>query len=164
MMRVGALAVAWVVSLTCGFAAAEIPPLPKERLMEEADLVVSGTVTRVKTQRLPPTKERLRESRHALSVEVSKVEKGRLAGGKKVLTAVGSSYVLPPGYAGTAGIRSDTYDYIDDVRKGWVLTLYLKAAKNGAYEFVIPNGFSVLRKPGKKGRRAHCPLHHCALS
>ena len=150
---VRSLAAAVCVSLGCGPAGAEVPPLSQQRLEAEADLVVTGRVTAVAAKEVESTGDGFKETRHTLTVEAAKVGKGRLPAGARSVTAVGSSYVLPPGRSGTAGIRSDAYDYIGEVREGWELTLYLKAGRGGAYEIIAPNGFSTLRKPGgKKGK------------
>jgi hypothetical protein len=135
----------------CGVLVAEIPPLPKKQLQDNADVILSGKVTEVKTAQKSPPKYGDKETEYSLTVEVGQVAKGKLKEGARTVVARGSVYDYRPGAVGTGGHYSDnTDDRIGGVEKGWEMTLYLKAAPDGTYEIVFPNGFEVLKKPGKK--------------
>jgi hypothetical protein len=132
--------------------AIEIPPLSKEKLESESDLIVAGTVTEVKVGEPKQDSRGIRETPYRVVLEVGQVTKGKVTQGKQLITALGSNYTLPAGMVGTAGIRSaNTHDLLSGVRKGWQLRLYLKANKDGTYDILSPNGFAVFKKPETKG-------------
>ena len=130
--------------------AAEVPAIPKDELEREAELIVTGKVTKVVAVK-PAAGAKVRETKHRITLEVAKVEKGKPKDGAKTVVAVGSTYELEPGrtgsgghYAGNASVR------ISAVKEGWELKLYLKAGKDGEYDIVFPNGFEVLNRPDAK--------------
>ncbi|MGH7173397.1 MAG: hypothetical protein ACRELG_24195 [Gemmataceae bacterium] len=144
-----------LVIFVCGIAIAEVPPKKKDQLHKEANLIITGTVTKVEVrEKKSSSKAVAKEEEYRLIVAVGKVEKGKLADESKPVSARGSAFELKPRFVGTRGHRSaNTNDRISGVEKGWKLKLYLKGpAKDGTYEIVFPNGFEVSRKSDKKDK------------
>jgi hypothetical protein len=146
-MRFTVTALLAAVSLipTCLFA--EVPPLPKERLADEATLVLTGKVTAVESQVVREEPSGFKEVRCTLTIEPTAVSKGELKDRAKPITVVGARNVLAPRTTGSTGHRSNnTVHKISDVGRGWELRLYLAPGENGAYNIVFPNGFEVLKE------------------
>ena len=140
-----------IVMFACAGLRAEVPPLPKAELEEKAELVVTGTVTKVEVTEVKGRDGSVRERRHRLSVKVAKVEKGKPKDPDKPLVARGVTYVLKPmetgsggHYAGKLAVR------VSAVKEGWELKLYLKPGKDGEYDILFPNGFEVVKRPDAK--------------
>jgi hypothetical protein len=148
------------VFVFCGPLAAEVPPLPKEQLEKQAELVVTGKVTKLaSTDVNPPPVGMVRSTTHRLTVEVGKVTKGKPKDPQKPedtakpIIAVGTTNAPKPGTTGSSGhYCTGPYYSLSDVKEGWELKLYLKARKDGEYDILFPNGFQVVKQPEEKKR------------
>ncbi len=135
-------------------------PLQEDDLREQADVVVTGTVTKAEiSEKKPPSNGAAKEEEHRLTVAIGKAEKGKLPEGAKTVDVRGSSIQIEsamrniePKIQSKFGHNStNTDDGIAAVEKGWELRLYLKrAAKGEPYTIVFPNGFEVLKKPSEQ--------------
>lgn len=150
--RFRALAGVTAIVVFYGTGAAELPPLDTDKLKAEADVIVLGKVAKVEAVEKKPTSTAVeKEVEYRLTVEVEKVEKGKLTEDAKTVLARGTSFTLKKGAVGTGGHRSaNTSDRIEAVEKDWELRLYLKTSKDDGFDIVSPNGFEVQRKPKDK--------------
>ncbi|HSI36212.1 MAG: hypothetical protein ACAI43_12830 [Phycisphaerae bacterium] len=148
MSRLVLLAIA--IALFPTLARAEIPPLPKERLVADADLIVTGTVIDVQAKvvkaKLLPGQTGVTEYRW--TIRLADVAKGRDRLGDKAetVTVVGERYTLPANTSGSAGHRSNnTTDYVADVKQGATVTVYARS-QDGEWKMLSPNGFDVIKQ------------------
>src|SRR5262245_59182558 len=79
--------------LAAAHVPAEVPLLRKKELERQAELIVVGKVTGVKAAKVAGASK----TEYRLTVEVSKVEKGKLPGAGKALVARGWTSTLKPG-------------------------------------------------------------------
>ena len=150
--RIGWTARLAAALLLCGVAAGEVPPLAPPELEKEAELIVTGKVTKVAAEDVkPPAGGAERETKHRLTVEVAKVVKGKPKDPAKPVVAVGWSAQLKPRTTGSGGHYADKGGVrVSAVREGWELKLYLKPGKDGEYDILFPNGFEVVKRPEEK--------------
>jgi len=152
MPRLPLLVIAFALFLPTR-AGAEIPPLPKERLTADAELIVTGTVVDVQAKvvkaKLLPGQMGVTEYRW--TVRPTDVAKGqdRLGDKADTVTVVGVRYSLPANTSGSAGHRSNnTTDYVADVKRGATVTVYAHA-RDGEWKLLSPNGFDVVKNEEK---------------
>jgi hypothetical protein len=132
-----------------GHLLAEVPPLSKDELENQAALIVTGTVTDVKVGQAKPRADG-KEYNYELTVLVETVKKGKSEKGA-TLKVRGSYIKLKPRLVGGSGHRSDnTGDRMNAIEPDWKLALYLTEPKDGVHSIVYPNGFAVAAKPAKE--------------
>src|SRR5688572_15248041 len=101
-------------------AVAEVPPIPKKQLAEQAKLVVTGKVMSVEEKVLRTEKDGFKESQFRVTIEVAAVDKGELKDREKPIVALGKAYQLAPGKAGSGGHYSANSNHrLLGVEKGW---------------------------------------------
>jgi len=117
--------------------------LSKDKLENQAALIVTGTVTEVKASRAEARSDG-KHYTYELTVLVGTVNKGKSEEGATLI--VRASYIdLKPGYVGGSG-----HHRLKAVEAGWKLHLYLTGPQEGVYRIVDPNGVVVVDRPAKE--------------
>jgi hypothetical protein len=137
----------FAVLVLCLFALsplrAEVPPLSKERLEEEAAFIVTGKVTEIKASE-PKENNAGTTITYEITLEVTKVNKGKLEDVKTIVVR-GNSNQLKKGLVGSSGHRDNGgKGNLGVLTKGSEIQVHLKEPKEKVYDILFPNGFEIL--------------------
>jgi hypothetical protein len=123
---------------------AEVPPLKEEELREKAQLVVVGSVKGIKTREVSPQSGFVNIN-YTLTVSVQSVEKGQLeTDDKSIVVHAWSAKKRPSGWAGPGGHYALKGDRgLAYLKKGSGVQLFLQRKKDGTYDILSPNGFTL---------------------
>jgi len=122
---------------------AEVPPRSQENLVQEADLIVTGTVRSVRTTLSRDNQGQTFRNYH-LMVKINTVTKGSHIG--KTVLAHGYLVIKrPEGFAGASGhYTTDDDQRLSVLKRGSQVRLYLEKSLKRGYKIVLPNGFEPL--------------------